>query len=147
MHFPKHYLSRAAICQPRERYLPLLVGFGVVDDGGSVVDVDGGVVEEDDEAGGEVFAAAGGSVAGGVVPGVDDVAALDDVEGSGVAGGVVEEDDEGEGVTTGGVVVVVGDVSRLQPATPSTSPVQSSVTKALFIVISKSGKERAALRI
>jgi hypothetical protein len=76
---------------------------------------------------------------GDVVLGVDDVD--DDVElDGGVAGVVVVDDDDvdGEGVTTGGVVEVVVELSRLQPASPSTTPVQSTVINALFIAISNS---------
>jgi hypothetical protein len=120
--------------------LPLLLSFGVVDAGedelgeldddapvdGEALDDElvsedaGGVPELDDDA-----------------PGVeDDIDPLDDLPDGGV---VLDDDDvEGDGVTTGGVVPVVGvDDSRLQPAIPSTSPVQSSVTNALFIAISR----------
>jgi hypothetical protein len=123
-----------------DRYLPLLLSFGVVDAGedelgeldddapvdGEALDDElvsedaGGVPELDDDA-----------------PGVeDDIDPLDDLPDGGV---VLDDDDvEGDGVTTGGVVPVVGvDDSRLQPAIPSTSPVQSSVTNALFIAISR----------
>jgi len=63
---------------------------------------------------------------------------LDDIEPLGDVGGVVDDDDvDGDGVTTGGVVVDVVGLSRLQPARPRTSPVQSSVTSALFIAISR----------
>jgi len=66
------------------------------------------------------------------------VAELDDIEPLGDVGGVVDDDDvDGDGVTTGGVVVDVVGLSRLQPARPRTSPVQSSVTSALFIAISR----------
>jgi hypothetical protein len=91
-----------------------------LDDDELVSDDAGGVPELDDDA-----------------PGVeDDIDPLDDLPDGGV---VLDDDDvEGEGVTTGGVVPVVGvDDSRLQPAIPSTSPVQSSVTNALFIAISR----------
>jgi hypothetical protein len=85
-----------------------------------------------------------GGVAGGVeldddAPGVDDeeldAEPLGDAD---VDGGVVVDDDDvdGDGVTVGGVVVLVVDDSRLQPATPRTSPVQSNVINALFISIS-----------
>ena len=77
---------------------------------------------------------------GGVL-GLDDVA-LDDDDGDGVdfVAGLIddEEDVDGDGVTTGGVVEVVL-VSRWQPASPSARPVQSSVTTATLIVISRSG--------
>jgi hypothetical protein len=115
----------------------LLLSFGVVDVGddelgeldddapldGEVLEDGGGVLELDDDA-----------------PGVeddepDDIDPLDDVPDGGV---VLDDDDvEGDGVTTGGVVPVVVDDSRLQPAIPSTSPVQSSVTNALFIALSR----------
>ena len=95
---------------------------GVVDGG-----VVGGVALELDEL--------DGGVAGAMLEELDEL-----VSGAGVV--VVEEEDEpdGDGVTTGGVfgdVVDVGD-SRLQPATPSTSPAQNSVTTAVFIEISDS---------
>jgi len=97
-----------------DRYLPLLLSFGVVD-------VELLLGELDDDA-----------------PGVMDDELDDDPLGD-VLGGVVLDDDDvdGDGVTTGGVVVDVVDDSRLQPAMPSTSPVQSSVTNALFIAISR----------
>jgi hypothetical protein len=90
-----------------------------LDDDELVSDDAGGVPELDDDA-----------------PGVeDDIDPLDDLPDGGV---VLDDDDvEGDGVTTGGVVPVVVDDSRLQPAIPSTSPVQSSVTNALFIAISR----------
>jgi len=120
------------------------VSFGVVDVGedelGELDDdapVDGEALDDDELVSGD---------AGGVpeldddAPGVDDdepddIDPLDDVPEGGV---VLDDDDvEGDGVTTGGVVPVVVDDSRLQPAIPSTSPVQSSVTNALFIAISR----------
>jgi hypothetical protein len=68
-------------------------------------------------------------------------AMLDDDDEPVLGEGVVDEDDDepdGDGVTTGGVFgEVVGDDSRLHPATPSTRPVQSSVTIAVFIEISR----------
>jgi hypothetical protein len=73
---------------------------------------------------------------GGVL-GVDDMD--DELELDGGVAGVVDDDDdvEGDGVTTGGVVdVVLVDDSRLQPARPSTTPVQSTVIKAVFIAVS-----------
>jgi hypothetical protein len=94
-----------------------------------------------------------GVVDGGVLGGV--ALELDEVDG-GVAGAMLEELDElvsgagvvvvdeegepdGDGVTTGGVFGEVDvDDSRLQPATPSTSPAQNSVTTAVFIEISDS---------
>jgi hypothetical protein len=84
--------------------------------------VDGGVLDDEvDDDGG--------------VLGVDDMG--DDFELDGGVAGVIDDDDDvdGDGVTTGGVVVVVDD-SRLQPARPSTTPVQSTVINALFIAIS-----------
>ena len=74
---------------------------------------------------------------GGVVAGLIDE--LDDVEPLGGVDGVVVDDDdevEGDGVTTGGVLLVVDDDSRLQPATPTMTPAQSNATKTLFISIS-----------
>jgi hypothetical protein len=73
-------------------------------------------------------------VDGGVLGVIDE---LDDAEPDGVDGVVVLDDDEvdGDGVTTGGVVLVVVDDSRLQPATPSTRPAQSNVTNARFISV------------
>ena len=52
--------------------------------------------------------------------------------------GVDFDDVDGDGVTTGGVVDDGFD-SRWQPAIPSARPVQSSMTKVLLIVISRSG--------
>jgi hypothetical protein len=51
---------------------------------------------------------------------------------------VADEDDDvdGDGVTTGGVVFDVDDVSRLHPATPRTTPLASSTINAVFIAIS-----------
>ena len=95
---------------------------GVVDGG-----VLGGVALELDDV--------DGGVAGAMLEELDEL-----VSGAGVV--VVEEEDEpdGDGVTTGGVFGDVGvvDDSRLQPATPSTSPAQNSVTTAVFIEISDS---------
>lgn len=143
MHILVHYLARVAICQPRgsSRYLPLLFSFGVVDvapelgvldddellDGGVVEDVlvsddAGGVPELDDEAPVPVED-------GGVAEELGDIEPLGEVD----EGGVVDDDD-GDGVTVGGVVVDGVDDSRLQPAIPRTSPVQSTVTNTLFIV-------------
>jgi hypothetical protein len=71
-----------------------------------------------------------------VLGGVDDED--DDIDPH-VAGGVVVDDDDevdGDGVTTGGVVVVVDDVSRLHPATPTTTPLTSNAINAVFIAIS-----------
>jgi hypothetical protein len=74
-----------------------------------------------------------GGVAGAMLEELDEL-----VSGAGV---VVDDEDEpeGDGVTTGGVFGDVdgADDSRLQPATPSTSPAQSSVTTAVFIEISE----------
>ena len=119
--------------------MPLLLSFGVVDvellgvldelDDDGVLDDeldDGGVLDDDED------------VSGAVDEELDDIEPLGDVV---VAGGVVVDDDDdvdGDGVTTGGVVPVVVDVSRLQPAMPRTSPVQSNVTSALLIAISRS---------
>ena len=66
-----------------------------------------------------------------------DIEELEDDELGGVDGVVVLDDDEvdGDGVTTGGVVLVVVDDSRLQPATPRTRPAQSSVINARFISV------------
>ena len=67
--------------------------------------------------------------------------AIDEPEFGGVAGAIDDELEEpdGEGATTGGVLaVVLLGVSRWQPATPSTSPVHSSVISVLLIVISRS---------
>lgn len=106
-----------------------------------------GVVDDEELVSGLVD----GGVAGAAELGLDDVDGgvagamldeLDDVEPVSVAGGVVvDEDDEpdGAGVTTGGVFGAVVDDSRLQPATPSTSPVQNSVTNAVLIEVSGKG--------
>lgn len=148
---PAHYLACVAICQPRETtaYLPLLLSFGVVDDGEPVPV--GGVLDEDGFVSGDELVEGGVPddvdvdpvpVDGVVVSGVVEDEEPDDIEPLGVVevdGVIVDDDDDvdGDGVTTGGVVSVVGvDVSRLQPATPRTSPVQSSVTNAVFIAIS-----------
>ena len=82
-----------------------------------------------------------GATTGGVFAGLAD-------EPDGAAGLIVDEEDvDGEGVTTGGVFVVDGvDDSRLQPATPSTRPAQTSVAIALFIAISKRVEKRDAPR-
>ena len=122
-------------------YFPLLLSFGAVEDGelddallvplgAELLDdvsdepVDGVLDDEDEDD-------------DGVVLGVDDIE--DELELDGGVAGVVDDDDEveGDGVTTGGVVdVVLVDDSRLQPARPSTTPVQSTVINALFIAIS-----------
>lgn len=123
--------------------MPLLLSFGVVDAGDALLDdaapPDG--VELD-----ELFV----SLEAGGVPDIDDdpvpeaevdglVDALDDADPLGVelVEGVDDDDDEddGEGVTVGGDVVLLVDDSRLQPATPSASPAQSSVTNAVFISV------------
>jgi hypothetical protein len=165
MQVPAHYLASVAICQPRYRlsYLPLLLSFGVVDVavelvlGVLEVDVlaapDDGVDEEDGVEDDSAFDSDDDE--GGVPDALDDDGLLDDelsVERGVVddedddieplvAGGVVvvvdDEDVDGDGVTTGGVVLlVVDDVSRLQPATPKTTPLTSSATNAVFIPIS-----------
>ena len=76
--------------------------------------------------------------------GVDGVVSLelDELERGDVDGFIVEDDEDepdGDGATTGGVVDDVVGVSRWQPASPSAKPVQSSVTKVLRIIISRSG--------
>jgi hypothetical protein len=134
-----------------DRYLPLLLSFGVVDVelllGGLDDDapVDGDALDDD-----ELVSEDAGGVAGldDDAPGVMDDE-LDDDPLGGVLGGVVLDDDDvdGDGVTTGGVVVDGVDDSRLQPAMPSTSPVQSSVTSALFIAISRGLKWGVPRRI
>lgn len=136
MHIPTHYLAGTAICQPRRRrrYLPLLFSFGVVDvaELGELLVDEAPAGEALDEE--ELVSDDGGvPIALDVLGGVVDE--LDELLGGGVVeGGVVDDEDvDGEGVTTGGVVVLVVDVSRLQPAIPRTSPVQSSVTIADFI--------------
>jgi hypothetical protein len=72
-----------------------------------------------------------------VLGGVDDED--DDIDPL-VAGGVVvvvdDEELDGEGVTTGGVVLLVVGVSRLHPATPTTTPLTSNAINAVFIAIS-----------
>ena len=141
LHVSAHYLSGIPICQPRRRgaYLPLLFSFGAVDDGEPVLDdEDDDGVELDDAF---VSDEAGGVLDDELLDGVDGAAGLidelDDDEPLGVAGvdGVLDDDDDdGDGVTVGGAVLLV-DVSRLQPARPSASPVQSNVTNAIFISI------------
>jgi hypothetical protein len=112
----------------------LFASFGVVDVGGDALDddapVDGDALDDDELVSGD---------AGGVPALDDDVLGVDDIDPLDDEGGVVDDEDdvEGDGVTTGGVVPGVVDDSRLQPAMPSTSPVQSSVTNALFIAISR----------
>jgi len=138
LHVPAHYLAGIPICQAcrRDAYLPLLFSFGAVEDGAPLLDDadDDGVELDDelvsDEEGGVPDAAELGGDVDGVAGLIDE---LDD-EPLGAAG-VLDDDDEdgdGDGVTVGGVVLLV-DVSRLQPATPSASPVQSSVINAIFI--------------
>ena len=101
-----------------DRYLPLLLSFGVVD-----VELLLGELDDDAPVDGD---------------------ALDDDElVSEDAGGVAELDDDAPGVMDVDVV----DDSRLQPAMPSTSPVQSSVTNALFIAISRGLKWGVPRRI
>lgn len=137
LQIPAHYLSGIPIRQSRRcrAYLPLLFSFGAVDDGAPLLDDedDDGVELDDalvsDEAGGVLD---DDELLGGVAGLIDE---LDDDEPLGVAGvaGVLDDDDDdGDGVTVGGVVLLV-DVSRLQPARPSASPVQSKVTNAIFI--------------
>lgn len=136
--------------------MPLLLSFGVVDvaldvlgvvddelvlpDGGVDDDVSldaGGVPEALDELDGmlddddDVLLSL---VLGGVDDEDDDIDPL--VAGGGVV--VVDEDEvEGDGVTTGGVVLLVVDgVSRLHPATPTTTPLTSNAINAVFIAIS-----------
>ena len=116
----------------------MLFSFGAVDDGEPLLD-------DDDDDGVELGDALVSDEAGGVpdddelLDGVDGVAGLidelEDDEPLGVAGvaGVLDDDDDGDGVTVGGAVVLLVDVSRLQPASPSASPVQSNVTNAIFI--------------
>lgn len=96
------------------RYCFPLLSLGAVDD-----DVSGAVLDEEE---------LGGVLAGGVD-------SLDDAEplGDGVEGAIIEDDDDDFGETVGGVVELVDDVSRLQPAMPRTSPVQSSATRVAFI--------------
>lgn len=138
--------------------MPLLLSFGVVDvaldvlgvvddelvlpDGGVDDDVSldaGGVPEALDELDGmlddddDVLLSL-------VLGGVDDED--DDIDPLVAGGGVVVEDEdedevEGDGVTTGGVVLLVVDgVSRLHPATPTTTPLTSNAINAVFIAIS-----------
>jgi hypothetical protein len=125
-----------------DRYLPLLLSFGVVDAGEDEL----GELDDDAPVDGEALDDELVSEDAGGVPELDDDAPgveddePDDIDPLEVLGGgfVLDDDDvEGDGVTTGGVVPVVVDDSRLQPAIPSTSPVQSSVTNALFIAISR----------
>jgi hypothetical protein len=122
--------------------LPLLLSFGVVDAGEDEL----GELDDDAPVDGEALDDELVSEDAGGVPELDDDAPgveddePDDIDPLDVLGGgvVLDDDDvEGDGVTTGGVVPVVVDDSRLQPAIPSTSPVQSSVTNALFIAISR----------
>jgi hypothetical protein len=118
----------------------LLLSFGVVDDGDALLDdaapLEG--VELDEvlvslEAGGVPDIDDDDPVPDADVDGLGDV--LDDADPLGVelVEGVDDDDDDGDGVTVGGDVVLLVDVSRLQPATPSASPAQSSVTNAVFI--------------
>jgi hypothetical protein len=121
--------------------LPLLLSFGVVEDvpalgvdedeeelvsldvvPDDVAPLDGVPLAELDDDGDEL--------------GVDE---LDDMEPLEDGGVVVDDDDDvdGDGVTVGGDVEFVVELSRLQPATPSTSPVQSNVTSAPFIAVSR----------
>ena len=137
LHIPAHYLSGIPICQPRRCgvYLPLLFSFGVVDDGEALLDDedDDGVELDDafvsDEAGG---VADDDEPLGGVAGLIDELDEEEPLGVAGVAGVLDDDDDDGDGVTVGGVVLLV-DVSRLHPARPSASPVQSNVTNAIFI--------------
>jgi hypothetical protein len=149
---PRTIFSGDAICQPGG-YLPLFSEFGVVEvaapveagvealvdddvDDGEVPEAADELVSEDDGLLDDGLLDALDDVDGGVLGAIDE---LDDVE---LGGGVVVLDDDevdGDGVTTGGVVLVVVDVSRLQPATPSTRPAQSSVTNARFICVLQMG--------
>jgi hypothetical protein len=137
--------------------LPLLLSFGAVDVAlellEGVPDAEELVLPDDGVADDEAFESDDGGVPGALddddgVDDEDDVSGAlvlgvaddddDDIEPL-VAGGVVVDDDEdvdGDGVTTGGVVPVVDDVSRLQPAIPRTRPLASSVTMRVFIAIS-----------
>jgi hypothetical protein len=117
---------------PGSDYLPLFSGFGV----GAVAPPAGGVLD-DELVPGELLDDE--ELDGGVLGVLEE---LDDDDGAlGVAGLIVDDEDDpdGDGVTTGGVFgeVDVVDDSRLQPATPNTRPVHSSVTSALFIAISR----------
>jgi hypothetical protein len=115
----------------------LLLSFGVVDDGEALLD-DAAPLE-----GVELDDAFASDEAGGV-PDIDDEDPVPDAEVDGlvdadpvgvelVEGVDDDDDDDGDGVTVGGDVVLLVDVSRLQPATPRTSPAQSSVTNVVFI--------------
>jgi len=130
--------------------LPLFSEFGVADVAapaglGDEELVDDDVDDGDVLEGDELVSDDGGLLADGLLDELDDVDGgvlgaideLDDVEPDGADGMVVLDDDEvdGDGVTTGGVVLVVVGDSRLQPATPSTRPAQSSVTNARFISV------------
>lgn len=146
---PRTIFSCDAICQPRG-YLPLFSEFGVVEVA-APVELGEEELIDDDVDGGDVLVADDELVSddGGLLDELDDVdggvlgaiVELDDVELDGAGGVVVVDDDEvdGDGVTTGGVVPVVVDDSRLQPATPSTRPAQSSVTNARFICVLQMG--------
>lgn len=145
--------------------MPLLSGFGTVDvealgapgiideEEAFVPPVDGADDAEPASAGGAVDDDApelveadveGDALPGAIVDELDDGEVLSlEVVGFDAADEELDVEDDGDGVTTGGVVVDAGGVdSRLQPATPTARPVQSSVIKAVFIVISigNSGK-------
>lgn len=70
-----------------------------------------------------------------------------DEEDGGVLG-VVDDGDEvdGAGVTTGGLVRVDVFVSRWQPASPSARPAQSSVAKAVPLIVVSKGVEGKCIR-
>ena len=143
-------------------HLPLLLSFGAVDVAlefvlgvladDELVSPEGGVDDDDPLVADDEVDEGGVPAALDELDGVlDDEAAFslpvelgvdddedDDIEPL-VEGGVVvdEEDDvDGDGVTTGGVVVFVDDVSRLHPARPRTTPLTSNVINAVFIAIS-----------
>ena len=122
---PAHYyLSRVAICQSGAGYWPLsldgefdIAAFGDAD-ALELVSVDGVLDDELDD----VLGLVGGELDDGDVLGVDEeldddddgvvlglIDELDDVDPLGVGGVVVDDEDvDGDGVTTGGVVEVVG---------------------------------------
>jgi hypothetical protein len=117
-----------------QRYLPLLLSFGAGD-----VAPELGVLDEEElvsaggvEGGGVAVLDEEELVSAGGVADIDPLGGVVDVDG-----GVDDDEVDGDGVTTGGVVPVGVDDSRLQPAIPRTSPVQSNVTSALFIAISR----------
>ena len=124
--------------------MPLLLSFGVVDDGEALLDdaapLEGVELDDalvSDEAGGVPDIDDDDPVPDAEVEGAEGlVDALDDADPLGIelVEGVDDDDeDDGDGVTVGGDVVLLVDVSRLQPASPRASPAQSSVTNAVFI--------------